>query len=101
MEMPNRFVTCFVLQECRDCVTKQDMNETLTVRLAKGLAQALEEEAHQTGLSKGEITRQALEARLHRASGLSVMRRYFGSVSGPVDLSTNKAYRRNWKKRQG
>jgi hypothetical protein len=25
-----------------------------------------------------------------------VMSRYFGSVTGPADLSTNKSYRRTW-----
>jgi hypothetical protein len=28
----------------------------------------------------------------------SVLEKYAGSVSGPSDLSTNKAYRRAWKK---
>jgi hypothetical protein len=75
------------------------MNETLTIRLDEALAHALSEEARQTGLTKGEITRRALQTRLHHASKLTVMRRYFGTVSGPSDLSTNKSYRRNWKKR--
>lgn len=76
------------------------MNETLTIRIAGTLAQALEEASRQTGLSKGEITRQALEARLQHGSNLTVMRRYFGSVSGPSDLSTNKAYRRSWNRKR-
>lgn len=72
------------------------MTETLTIRLGKELAQALQEEARQTGLTKGEVARQALETRLRRSGKLAVMRRYFGAVRGPSDLSTNKAYRRVW-----
>jgi hypothetical protein len=76
------------------------MNESLTVRLGETLAHALHEEARQTGLAKGEIARQALEARLQRRGTLSVMQRYFGAMRGPADLSTNKAYRRNWSKKR-
>jgi Ribbon-helix-helix protein, copG family len=72
------------------------MNETLTIRLGKALAHALHEEARQTGLAKGEIARQALAARLRHRGKLTVMSRYFGSMRGPADLSTNKAYRRSW-----
>ena len=72
------------------------MSETLTIRLSEQLAHALQEEARQTGLAKGEIARQAIEFRLQRAGKLSVMQRPFGAMSGPSDLSTNKAYRRNW-----
>jgi hypothetical protein len=74
------------------------MNEMLTVRLPQKLARALEEESRQTGFSKGEIARQALEKSLARAPRSTVMTRYFGTVEGPSDLSTNKAYRRLWKK---
>ena len=77
------------------------MNESLTVRLGGALAHALHEEARQTGLAKGEIARQALEARLQRRGTLPVMQRYFGAMRGPSDLSTNKAYRRNWSKKRG
>ena len=42
------------------------MNETLTVRLGKELADALQTEARQSGLAKGEIARQALQARLRQ-----------------------------------
>ena len=75
------------------------MNETLTVRLGETLAHALREEARQTGLAKGEIARQALEARLQRHGKLAVMQRHFGTMRGPSDLSTNKTYRRNWNKK--
>jgi hypothetical protein len=74
--------------------------ETLTVRLGEKLAHALQEEARTTGLSKGEIARQALEARLHRGEKLAVMRRYFGVMRGPSDLSTNKTYRRQWNRKR-
>jgi hypothetical protein len=76
------------------------MNETLTIRLGEKLAHALQEEARQTGLAKGEIARQALEARLQRDGKLSVMQRYFGTMRGPSDLSTNKAYRRSWSRKR-
>ena len=76
------------------------MNETLTIRLGEKLAQALEQEARQTGLPKGEIVRDALESRLQRRDTLPVMGHYFGTMRGPSDLSTNKAYRRNWSKKR-
>ena len=72
------------------------MNDTLTIRLGEKLATALQAEAEQTGLAKGEIARQALEQRLSRSGKLSVMTRHFGAVAGPADLSTNKAYRKKW-----
>ena len=72
------------------------MNDTLTIRLGEKLAVALEAEAEQTGLAKGEIARQALEMRLKGSGKLSVMSRHFGAVRGPTDLSTNKSYRKTW-----
>ena len=74
------------------------MSETLTIRLGEQLAQALREEARQTGLARGEIARQAIETRLRSNRKLTTMRRYFGTVRGPSDLSSNKAYRRSWGK---
>ena len=76
-----------------------DMNETLTIRLGQKLARALSEEARQRGLSRGEIAREAIQARLRAAGRLSVMQSHFGAVTGPPDLSTNKAYRRTWKRK--
>lgn len=76
------------------------MNESLTIRLGADLAQALQEEARQTGLSKGELARQALAARLEHRGQLTVMSRHFGAMGGPADLSTNKAYRRTWGRKQ-
>jgi hypothetical protein len=75
------------------------VNETLTVRLGEDLAEALGEEARQTGLSKGQIAREALEERLRRRSKSAVMTRHFGSMRGPKDLSSNKNYRRDWKRK--
>jgi hypothetical protein len=77
------------------------MNATLTIRIGEELARALQEEARQSGLTKGEIARQALEERLRRSGKLSVMQQHFGTISGPADLSTNKAYRRAWNKKSG
>lgn len=74
------------------------MNATLTIRLGEELAQALEEEATQSGLSKGEIARQAIAARLEAKGKTSTLQRYFGVMSGPEDLSGNKEYRRIWNK---
>lgn len=75
------------------------MSETLTVRLGEELAEALRREARQRGVSRGEIVRQAIAARVRQADSLTVMQRHFGTVRGPADLSTNKAYRRAWTKK--
>ena len=56
------------------------MNESLTIRLGTDLARALQEEARQTGLSKGELARQALAARLEQRGQLAVMSRHFGAM---------------------
>jgi hypothetical protein len=72
------------------------MRDTLTIRLPEALAEALQREARQTGLPRGEIVRQAIAARLRAARPGSVMTRHFGVMRGPADLSTNKAYRRAW-----
>jgi hypothetical protein len=76
------------------------MRDTLTIRLNEDLAEALREESRQSGLPKGEIVRQAIAARLRHAGSASVMSRHFGEMDGPADLSTNKAYRRAWKKKR-
>ena len=76
------------------------MNDTLTIRLGEKLAHALQRESRQTGLTKGEIARQAPEARLQGNGKLSVLSRYFGVMRGPRDLSTNKGYRRTWNKKR-
>ena len=77
------------------------LGDILTVRLGERLATALEQASRQTGLAKGEIARQALESRLKSGGRLNVIRRHFGTVQGARDLSTNKAYRRRWGKKQG
>ena len=74
--------------------------DTLTVRLTGELAEALARESRQSGLPKGEIVRQAIAARLRTTGSRSVMARHFGVMSGPADLSTNKAYRRAWTKKR-
>jgi hypothetical protein len=76
------------------------MDETLTVRLGSDLARALDEAARRAGVSKGELTRQALAERLRKPGALAVMPRHFGAVVGPNDLSVNKAYRRQWSRRR-
>jgi hypothetical protein len=76
------------------------MGDTLTVRLPEDLADALREEARQSGLPKGEIVRQAIAVRLKKAGAASVMARHFGVMRGPADLSTNKTYRRAWTRRR-
>jgi hypothetical protein len=88
-----------VLHQWQRCVTVAYMSETLSIRLGERLAQALQEEARQTGLAKGEIARQALETRLRGSRKLTVMRRHFGSMRGPADLSSNKDYRQAWGKK--
>ena len=70
------------------------MNERLSIRLGTDLARALQEEARQTGLSKGEVARQALTARLEHRGRLAVMSRHSGTMHGPADLSTNSAWGR-------
>jgi len=74
------------------------VNDTLTIRLGDKLARALQEEARETGLTKGEIARQALAARLKARGKLTVMKKYFGAIAGARDLSTNKTYRRAWRR---
>jgi hypothetical protein len=76
------------------------VTDALTIRLGERLARALREESRQTGLTKGEIVRQALEVRLQRTGKLKVMHRFFGVMEGPADLSTNKKYRRTWHKKR-
>jgi hypothetical protein len=71
------------------------MPRTLTVRLNDELIEALQKASRESGRPKGEIVRQAVTAHLKKTSG-SVMSRYFGTVTGPADLSTNRAYRRTW-----
>lgn len=77
------------------------MEESLTIRLSSDLSRALEEAARKAGLSKGELVRQAVAERLRKHGALSVMAEHFGSMEGPRDLSTNKAYRPEWSSGNG
>ena len=74
------------------------VNASLTIRLEEDLARALEQEAGRAGVSKGEIVRQALAARLRAEGASTTLKRHFGVMSGPRDLSTNRDYRRTWGK---
>jgi hypothetical protein len=76
------------------------MGTTLTIRLPEHLAEALGKASRETGLAKGDIVRQAVAAHLKRAGAPTVMQRHFGTMRGPVDLSTNKTYRRAWTKKR-
>jgi hypothetical protein len=76
------------------------MEATLTVRLPEDLANALQRAAREAGVPKGELVRQAIEASLRASPPVSVMARHFGVMRGPVDLSTNKTYRRAWTKKR-
>jgi hypothetical protein len=76
------------------------MGDTLTIRLSDELADALRREARQAGIPRGELVRQAIVEKLEKREALPVMSRYFGSMRGPADLSTNKAYRRAWNKKR-
>jgi hypothetical protein len=77
------------------------MRSTLTIRLTDELAEALRQASRDSGIPRGDIVRQAVAAHLKRTGGSSVMERHFGAMSGPRDLSTNKAYRRAWTKDRG
>ena len=65
---------------------------TVTVKLSKPEFSKLEALAVASRRTKSDILRQAL-ARSSRTSGslLDAMRSYIGKLSGPGDLSTNKA----------
>jgi predicted transcriptional regulator len=68
------------------------MGGMLSVRVDEALLAALEDEARRTSRSKGEIVRQALQARLafRPRSARASLARYAGVIAGPRDLSTNK-----------
>ena len=72
------------------------MGDTLTIRLSDELAKALRRAAREAGIPRGELVRRAIAERLRRSESPSVMSRHFGTMRGPADLSTNKAYRRAW-----
>jgi len=70
------------------------MSETLTVRLDDEMAIALAREAARTHRPKGQIVREALHKHLRRKqrSALEVLQEHVGSITGPEDLSVNKAH---------
>ena len=68
----------------------------MTIRLSDELAKALRRAAREAGIPRGELVRRAIAERLRRSESPSVMSRHFGTMRGPADLSTNKAYRRAW-----
>ena len=76
------------------------MRSTLTIRLPDELADALRRVSRQSGVPQGDIVRQAVKAHLGQTGGPTVMSRYFGAIGGPADLSTNKTYRRAWRKKR-
>ena len=72
--------------------------KTLTLKLPEILEARLETLARKNGLSRSEIVRRALVAYFSRddvsdsGSFLDLARDLAGSVEGPSDLSTSKAY---------
>ena len=71
---------------------------TITVKLSNPEFSRLEAIAAATRRSKSEIVREALiaAARDKSTSLLDVMRPYVGKLSGPGDLSSNKARMRGY-----
>lgn len=69
------------------------MGHTITVRVDRALAEWLEQTAHRTGRSQGEIVRE----QLHRARAQKSERRFLrlaGCIDGPGDLSSRKGFSR-------
>jgi hypothetical protein len=65
---------------------------TITVKLSKPEFSRLESHARASRRSKSEIVREALAAAHGNSTSLlDAMRPYIGKLSGPGDLSTNKA----------
>lgn len=65
---------------------------TVTVKLSKPEFSKLEAMAAASKRTKSDVVREALAATTHpSASLLDAMRPYVGKLSGPGDLSTNKA----------
>jgi len=74
------------------------VSQTLSIRLDDETLAALDDEAQRTGVSRNRIVRDALTERLRRADRLGPFRNVVGLIKGPRDLSTNRAYRRTWKR---
>ena len=77
------------------------MSQTLSIRLDEETLAALDEEARKTGMSRNRIVRDAVAQRLRFADRLGPFREAVGLIKGPCDLSTNRAYRRTWKRPPG
>jgi hypothetical protein len=67
------------------------MNDTVTIRLTKGLAEWLKSTARKTGVPVSRLVREQLE-RAKRETGEKPFLRYAGIMSGPPDLSSRKGY---------
>ena len=70
------------------------MNNTLTIRLERDLAEWLEREAAKTGRSQGQIVRDQLE-RARKDGVVRPFMRLAGRVRGARDLSTRKGFSRS------
>lgn len=73
------------------------MSQTLSIRLDDELVAALDEEAKRAGITRNRIVRNAIVQRLVHKN-LGAFREVVGLMKGPRDLSTNRAYRRTWKR---
>lgn len=69
------------------------MGNTITVRLPEELDQWLEEESRKTGLPKGQIVRQHLEASRTRTARQPFLD-LAGSIEGKPGLSRKKGFQR-------
>jgi predicted transcriptional regulator len=78
------------------------VEDTLTIRLDRETARALEDAAEKTSRSKGQIVREALVAHLHGSSrsALTGLAKYAGLMVGAKDLSTNKRHLKGLGKRR-
>jgi ribbon-helix-helix CopG family protein len=86
-----------VLSVCHICVTNVRVSQNLSIRLEDDLVAALDEEARRSGVSRNRIVRDAIVRSLVRKD-LGRFREAVGLMRGPRDLSTNRAYRRAWKR---
>lgn len=69
------------------------MSNTITIRLPEELDQWLEEESHKTGLPKGRIVRQHLEASRTRKACQPFLD-LAGSIEGKPGLSRKRGFQR-------
>ena len=76
---------------CRDVLQFLRMNDTVTIRLTKELAEWLKSTARKTGVPVSRLVREELE-RAKRENVDRPFLRYAGIMSGPPDLSSRKGY---------